>query len=97
MEKSECGIYLSSFNFNFFQISKHFFFQKRTCIWKVKAHEGIVRGIVCCPLGDRLLSCGNDKTIKLWNIEPNISIVKEASFSKEEVNELEEVTTLFSF
>lgn len=46
------------------------------CLWDLptrdkrrqfSAHEGFVRGIVYTASGDHFISCGDDKTIKLWN------------------------------
>ncbi|CAG8567704.1 9299_t:CDS:2 [Ambispora leptoticha] len=39
--------------------------------WKINAHKGIVKGVCCSPRGDSYLSCGIDKTVKLW--KPNES------------------------
>lgn len=38
----------------------------RTCTRNVVAHDGWVRGIAYTPDGDRFLSVGDDKTIKIW-------------------------------
>jgi len=35
---------------------------------KRRAHEGFVRDLVVSPDGERVLSCGDDKTAKLWTL-----------------------------
>ncbi|XP_054721180.1 DDB1- and CUL4-associated factor 13-like isoform X2 [Uloborus diversus] len=39
------------------------------CLSSVQAHDGIVRGLCMPTSGDRLLSVGDDKIIKHWNLE----------------------------
>jgi len=39
----------------------------RKCTSSWCAHEGVVRGICYGPTGERLFSCADDKTIKVWN------------------------------
>ena len=41
----------------------------RKTIWNVHAHKGFVRGICCSFDGNHLISCGDDKTIKIWSRE----------------------------
>lgn len=38
----------------------------RTCVRNVVAHDGWVRGLVFSPDGNRFLSVGDDKSIKIW-------------------------------
>jgi DDB1- and CUL4-associated factor 13 len=40
----------------------------RSEIFSAQAHDGIVTGLTMTPQG-KLLSCANDKTVKLWNID----------------------------
>lgn len=40
---------------------------ERTCLAAWQAHEGVVRGVSYVPGGKHILSCGDDKTIKLWD------------------------------
>ena len=41
----------------------------QTCLWNIRqAHNGYVRGLCVSPSDDLLLSCGDDATIKLWNL-----------------------------
>ncbi|KAG9300264.1 hypothetical protein G9A89_011337 [Geosiphon pyriformis] len=40
---------------------------QQKCLWKANGHKGIVKGTCCIPKADRYLSCGVDKTVKLWN------------------------------
>lgn len=41
----------------------------RTCIRNFVAHDGWVRGIAFTPDGNRILSVGDDKSIKIWAVE----------------------------
>ena len=43
----------------------------RTTVWSVQGHKGIVKGLCCSPTGNVYLSCGLDKTVKVWN--PDVS------------------------
>jgi len=40
---------------------------ERRCLANWQAHEGVVRGITFVPSGKNILSCGDDKTVKLWD------------------------------
>lgn len=55
---------------------------QRKCIRTIQAHDGCVRGITFNQSGTHLLSIGDDKTIKIWDVdvefkeeEDNISTV----------------------
>ena len=39
----------------------------QSCAYSKMAHKGFVRGLAWTADGSRVLSCGDDKTIKLWN------------------------------
>jgi WD repeat and SOF domain-containing protein 1 len=39
----------------------------QTCAFSAMAHKGFVRGLAWSSDGARLLSCGDDKTVKLWS------------------------------
>jgi len=39
----------------------------RKCTNSWQAHNGVVRGICFTPSGEQILSCADDKTIKLWS------------------------------
>ncbi|GAB5367349.1 hypothetical protein AAMO2058_001222700 [Amorphochlora amoebiformis] len=52
----------------------------RTCTWKAKAHDGFVRGIASDSSGERMVTCGDDSTVKIWNISGDSS-KKEATES----------------
>ncbi|CAG8507701.1 2500_t:CDS:10 [Paraglomus brasilianum] len=43
----------------------------RTTVWSVQGHKGTVKGVCCGPAGNVFLSCGLDKTVKVWN--PDVS------------------------
>jgi len=45
----------------------------RELSWRVKAHEGFVRGISATNSGERILTCGDDKTIRIWDLNANRS------------------------
>eukprot|EP00741_Cyanophora_paradoxa_P002677 tig00000615_g2597.t1 len=38
------------------------------CTWRVNAHSGFVRGVAVSRRGEYLVSCGDDKTVKLWGL-----------------------------
>jgi WD40 repeat protein len=44
----------------------------RKCLWTGKAHTGFVRGVVGSPDGHRILSCGDDKIVKMWKARPDV-------------------------
>ena len=37
------------------------------CTWSANAHRGFVKGLCFIPFNDRLISVGDDKTVKLWD------------------------------
>ncbi|KAJ1624425.1 putative U3 small nucleolar RNA associated protein [Pavlovales sp. CCMP2436] len=39
---------------------------QREAAWRVRAHRGFCRGITYVPDGQAVLSCGDDKVVKLW-------------------------------
>ena len=39
---------------------------ERKCVWTAKAHRGFVRGITSDGESERLFTCGDDSTIKIW-------------------------------
>ena len=39
--------------------------------WTTTAHSGFVRGIAFAPDGKTLWSCGDDKTVKMWQRDPD--------------------------
>lgn len=41
----------------------------RICTRNVVAHDGWVRGLTYVPSGERFLTIGDDKTVKIWNSE----------------------------
>jgi len=45
------------------------------------AHHGFVRDVVVSPDGTRVLSCGDDKTAKMWQLDPQLT-----EFEKEAVS-----------
>eukprot|EP00088_Acartia_fossae_P007362 TRINITY_DN13462_c0_g1_i1.p1 TRINITY_DN13462_c0_g1~~TRINITY_DN13462_c0_g1_i1.p1 ORF type:complete len:439 (-),score=75.40 TRINITY_DN13462_c0_g1_i1:547-1863(-) len=42
---------------------------ERKCTSTWPAHSGFIRGLTYTPAGAQVLSCGDDKTIKTWNVE----------------------------
>ncbi|XP_075217570.1 DDB1- and CUL4-associated factor 13 [Lycorma delicatula] len=51
---------------------------QRSCMRSLQAHEGYVRGLVFTPDGSKLLTIGDDKTIKMWDTEmPFFSDIEE--------------------
>jgi len=44
----------------------------RKCSASWKAHNGLVRGLCYTPDGHRLLTCSDDKTIKLWHMSDDM-------------------------
>ena len=63
----------------------------RTQAWSVRAHQGFVRGLALNRTGDLIVSCGNDKTVKLWrpssalrdpdNVKPLKTLLGEQPFT----------------
>jgi WD repeat and SOF domain-containing protein 1 len=47
--------------------------------WNVIAHNGFVRGLCFNSDAEHFISCGDDKTIKLWNLNSNITILAKPS------------------
>ncbi len=45
----------------------------RQVLWSATAHQGRVRGITCDPYGEIAITCGTDKTLKMWNINHGVS------------------------
>ena len=43
----------------------------RSCAWSTVAHTGFVRGVVPDAQGNTFFSCGDDKLIKQWALQPN--------------------------
>lgn len=43
---------------------------RRVCFWSAIAHQGFVRGVSPDPTGATFFSCGDDKAIKQWALEP---------------------------
>lgn len=58
---------------------------RKECIRSIQAHEGYVRGATFLPDGEHFLTVGDDKSIKLWetdpededNIEPTDTVVSK--------------------
>jgi DDB1- and CUL4-associated factor 13 len=46
----------------------------RTTVWNVQGHKGIVKGVCCNSVGNVYLSCGLDKTVKVWNPEVSTEV-----------------------
>jgi WD repeat and SOF domain-containing protein 1 len=46
----------------------------RSCLWKKNAHTGRVRGGVWVPGQNWLISVGDDKTTRIWNVSNDESI-----------------------
>ena len=43
---------------------------RRVCFWSAVAHQGFVRGVSPDPTGATFFSCGDDKVVKQWALEP---------------------------
>ena len=43
---------------------------RRVCFWSTIAHQGFVRGVSPDPTGTTFFSCGDDKLVKQWALEP---------------------------
>ncbi len=41
----------------------------RQCTSNWQGHSGFIRGLTFSTDGSRLLSCADDKTVKIWNAE----------------------------
>lgn len=51
----------------------------RKCEWSVQAHEGFVRGVTTSPDGAYAISCGVDKTVKVWEMASVDAVTSESS------------------
>eukprot|EP00811_Abedinium_folium_P034668 NODE_7530_length_1570_cov_7.487872.p1 GENE.NODE_7530_length_1570_cov_7.487872~~NODE_7530_length_1570_cov_7.487872.p1 ORF type:complete len:445 (+),score=123.89 NODE_7530_length_1570_cov_7.487872:173-1507(+) len=47
------------------------------CCAAVHAHSGFVRDAVVAPRGDRVFSCGDDRTVKVWDLQPEARTLSE--------------------
>lgn len=54
----------------------------RKCAASWQAHSGLVTGATFTPSGDAILTCGDDKTIKLWNTETWSDVPADTIVSK---------------
>ena len=45
---------------------------RRKCVWSTTAHTGFVRGIAPDVQGSTIFTCGDDKLIKQWALEPDL-------------------------
>ena len=45
----------------------------KACFWTANAHAGFVRGIAADQRGSTFFTCGDDKTIKQWALDPNLA------------------------
>lgn len=61
----------------------------RSCVRNFVAHEGFVRGITYTPCGERFITVGDDKTVKIWKAE-----TPEVGDEEEPVNTLLSRTVL---
>ena len=61
---------------------------ERKCLASWQAHEGVVRGATFVPGGKHILSCGDDKTIKLWDANTWSDVPVETVVSKHMVSGL---------
>ena len=39
----------------------------RKTTWKVQAHKGMVKGVCFNPYDDQIITCGTDRTVKIWS------------------------------
>jgi len=62
----------------------------RTCSWSIIGHAGFVRGVAPDALGRTFFSCGDDKLIKQWALQPS----SNSSSSVEPVNMITSPTSL---
>ncbi|XP_057656624.1 DDB1- and CUL4-associated factor 13-like [Diorhabda carinulata] len=62
---------------------------RRMCLREFIAHDGIVRGIVYSPKGERFITVGDDKCIKTWN-----SIAPQFGEDEEPINTILSKTVL---
>ncbi len=62
----------------------------RSCAWSAIAHRGFVRGVSPDAQGSTFFSCGDDKLIKQWALQPNSA----ASETVEPLNTIISQTTL---
>jgi DDB1- and CUL4-associated factor 13 len=49
----------------------------RSCVWNTPAHTGFVRGIAADQTGNTFYTCGDDKYIKQWTLQPERADIYE--------------------
>lgn len=69
---------------------------KRYCVWKVKAHDGFVRGLCVESSGKRLLSCGDDKSIRIWDLHVDKYIDNNNNISNHNKVTIKPIVCFFS-
>lgn len=63
----------------------------RELTWRVKAHKGFVRGMSPTVDGERIITCGDDKAIRIWDL--NASFGRSQSMAGYEEGDVKPVTT----
>lgn len=54
----------------------------KSCMWeRLGAHEGFVRGLSVCHAGTSFVSCGEDRTVKLWSLLGQHARSSESAFA----------------
>ncbi len=55
----------------------------RKTVWASNAHVGFVSGLASNPEGTHFVSCGADKTVKMWSVENEVDAQVEAEVEEE--------------
>ena len=78
--------------FSFLKISFIFIWEirawnltSRHLAWRAKAHQGFVRGLSVNQAGTHVLSCGDDKAIRIWSLNSNMRSESVAGYGEGEV------------
>lgn len=53
----------------------------KKCLWNVKAHTNLVKGVVSDHSGEMILSCSTDATIKMWKKQQDIDDIIRANIT----------------
>ncbi|KAF6008850.1 hypothetical protein HII12_004079 [Brettanomyces bruxellensis] len=67
-------------------IVKYWDTTSRDELYSFKAHSGTVSGVVICP-DSRLLTCGTDKTVKLWDVNNETNYGQDFDIGSKEHDE----------
>lgn len=66
---------------------------ERSCFWSTAAHSGFVRGVAVDVQGKTFFSCGDDKIIKQWSLNPETTGSSGSNKCITDVTPIRSITT----